>query len=90
MARTLDAVLRILREDSGLTAVEYAVLLSLTLAVSVAGARSLGVNTSAALATVGASLSRSGGTNASTGNFIRRDRRGPERQSKVLNSRGET
>jgi len=82
MALALDAVWRILRDESGPTAVEYAVLISLVLAVTTAGARSMGINTSSAIGTVGASLSRSGGSSSSS-HSARRDSRSAARRVKA-------
>ncbi len=56
MPRIVTRFRRFLGEDDGPTAVEYAVLLSLMLALSTAGIRTLGASTSSVLAAIGNSL----------------------------------
>ena len=56
MPRIVTRFRRFFREDDGPTAVEYAVLLSLMLALSTAGIRTLGASTSSVLAAIGNSL----------------------------------
>jgi Flp pilus assembly pilin Flp len=62
------AIRRLFGEDDGPTAVEYAVMLSLIMAVCMAAVRVLGTNTSSAFSRAANSLASSGGSGGGGGN----------------------